>query len=272
MSFRDKRAKKNQDVKPEEEYNDATLDLLDHLGGFDTSAARTAKSAQTQVVEKIVEVERIVEVVPESALLPEGNTIRAKGYAITATGLTVIEEEETFEDWRRLGDTLMVMDTASQWAIGDWLNRGEEKYDQSYEAVAEKYKKSKKTLQNYVWVAQKMPFSLRRETLSFGHHMLVAGLEKHEDMTRWLDVAVENDWSIDQLRQAMQGDIPDSNTSSNSKTKLDAIQKLALTTSKLRDGALKAAKKPTPEAREQLRALATDQIEWWRKFSEMLDL
>lgn len=57
-----------------------------------------------------------------------------------------------------------------------------------------------------------------------------------------------------------------------SREKPSIVEKLAKSAFSMRVSAQKAAKKKNPEVREQLRQVAQDQVEWWRKFRESLDL
>jgi hypothetical protein len=58
-----------------------------------------------------------------------------------------------------------------------------------------------KTLQNYRSVAKRIPPNRRRDGLSFGVHETVAYLDPAE-REHWLDLAEQNDWRRDDLRDA----------------------------------------------------------------------
>jgi len=55
------------------------------------------------------------------------------------------------------------------------------------------------TWMNYAWVCSSVQISLRKEILTYKHHEVVAPLEPPEQQ-RWLDEAIENKWSVHQLR------------------------------------------------------------------------
>src|SRR5690606_41631338 len=56
-----------------------------------------------------------------------------------------------------------------------------------------------------VYVAKSVPMSLRRDKLSFGHHMLVAAMEP-DDQHAWLDYAERMQLSVSELRKAINGE------------------------------------------------------------------
>jgi hypothetical protein len=94
------------------------------------------------------------------------------------------------------------------WSIGDAINFGERAYGEKYAHAVEALNMTPETLMNYASIARKVPRERRREELPFSTHALVAPLEP-EQQERWLDDAVENDWTRGQLRDRLRGTPPE---------------------------------------------------------------
>lgn len=147
--------------------------------------------------------EKEIVYVPMLAVTEQG-IIPARNFQLTPTGL-LMEESATENDWETVGAAIFRIEGASQWLIGDWLNYGEVRFKHPLEQIASLLNRDPKTLQNYSWVASSLPHSLRREMLSFGHHMLVAGDRLPEvEKDRWLGEAERYGWTVNQMRQAMK--------------------------------------------------------------------
>lgn len=115
-------------------------------------------------------------------------------------GLTIVDTMG-FNDWRALGDRLVRMGDSAAWWIGDWRvfgNRFREAYPDGLSAVD----LNDETVRRYAYVAERVPREERESTLSFRHHMLVAGLDQ-EARRRWLDDAARGGWSTRDLEQAL---------------------------------------------------------------------
>jgi hypothetical protein len=148
------------------------------------------------------------EIVPSGAIVRmEDGTLACEGVLLTRVG-AVIPNDTQLETWGVVGDTLLRAEGVLQWWLGDWMVYGLEALHIDRDAFAAHVGKHIHTLENYAWVARSVPYSLRRESLTFGHHMLVAGFEREEDKSAWLDAAVEHRWSIAQMRKAMHPQDP----------------------------------------------------------------
>jgi len=141
----------------------------------------------------------------ELAVAPDG-TIQVGKFTLTVCGL-IADEEVAFEEWEQLGKVLQRFEASIQWLIGDWMAYGERTWGQTYEQVGEVTGYNVKSLYQYAWVSRNVDFSIRIEKLSFGHHVLVAGLEPQQQQ-QWLEYADANDLSVSQLRQAMTQNPP----------------------------------------------------------------
>ena len=125
-------------------------------------------------------------------------------FAFSAIGVHPGDFAITQETWRDVRDMVMRWDDAAQWWIGDLLAYGQREWAEGYRQVAALTGKDVKTLRNYVYVAQKVEVSRRRDTLSFGHHQAVAPFDA-ESQTYWLDYAEQYELTVAELRKQMQG-------------------------------------------------------------------
>jgi hypothetical protein len=94
-----------------------------------------------------------------------------------------------FEQWKAAGRALCQFHGAVCWLLGDWWRSGH-KYGERAKAVrdGEFGDYSFGTLANYGWVAGRIKPSVRREVLSFQHHVVVAPLTPAQQR-HWLDRA-----------------------------------------------------------------------------------
>jgi hypothetical protein len=130
-------------------------------------------------------------------------TLAFRSFVLSPVGL--MGEEITYEDWEALGEFLNKMNASIQWILGDWLLMGERTWGKTYESLAALLGIDISTLYNYTYVAANVEFSSRNEKLSFTHHKVVAPLPPKEQKY-WLEAAVQNQWSISEMRRRIQGE------------------------------------------------------------------
>ena len=119
----------------------------------------------------------------------------------TPTALTLPEKLE-YGEWARTGLALARMGKAVQFWLGDWLLYGESAFGEEMAQAATETGYSEESLRGMLWVASRIPPSVRRPTLSWSHHQVVAG----SDMPGiHLMNAETNNWSVKQLREAVRG-------------------------------------------------------------------
>lgn len=118
-----------------------------------------------------------------------------------------IPENTTQDEWNEVGRVIQQMQGAIQWWIGDLLVFAEWRWGETYQEMANKIGYEVKSLRTYKYVASRVDVSIRMDTLSYGHHALVAQMEPDEQ-GYWLNLAVGKGWSISQLRQAIKGTPP----------------------------------------------------------------
>jgi hypothetical protein len=107
-----------------------------------------------------------------------------------------------YEAWVSLGVKLGERANSSRWWLGDWLAFGERRYHRYQEAL-DITGLEHGTLRNYASVARRFDLSRRRDSLSFQHHATVCSLPD-VDQDQWLDLAIENAWSVRELRRRLR--------------------------------------------------------------------
>lgn len=165
------------------------------------------------------------------ALHAAGGKIVRGNFTLTMTGLTYNGDEPTVDEWREMGEWLNQLRDSIQWMIGDWANMGVEYMtdwlDPADLAVIEsgtvgdvpegKYKwlaalvdYSYGTLRNFAYVARLFPVSRRHDTLTYSHHVEVAGLPDVKQQDKLLKLASKGQGgkrlSVRELRELIKGE------------------------------------------------------------------
>ena len=150
-----------------------------------------------------------------------------RNFYLTRVGLT-LKGDITEDDADALGYALKKVDSALQFWIGDWAllylddDMDDNQRGDVYAFLAEKFGIEHKTLNNYASICRALEVSRRRETLTFSHHAELAylpeSLQGHEE--KFLDEAIINQWSVRQLREAIQSA---KTTSKTTNKQLDTI-------------------------------------------------
>jgi hypothetical protein len=110
-----------------------------------------------------------------------------------------------YDAWR---DTLLMyakVGKAMQFWLGDALLYGENRFGEQFAQAASETGYSEESLRGFLWVASRVPPSVRRLTLSWSHHQVAAG---SEDPKTWLDTAEANSWTVKDLRHAIKPPVP----------------------------------------------------------------
>ena len=162
------------------------------------------------------------------------------GVRITPVGLELTDPNLALEDWMRIGRMLGYMHRSINWLIGDWINKGEALYgqeaSQGVEAtVRERYDEAERvtgvphaSLLVVASVCQRVARSRRRSELGFSLHAVVARLDPDEQ-TMWLQRAVDDGMTREELRDALRGKgdrvLPPSGDGNNSDPGWDRMPK-----------------------------------------------
>lgn len=115
-----------------------------------------------------------------------------------------IPDNISFEDWQRLTQTLFQISRSNPWWIADSINKGEKLFGEMYAQAMSEQNLDYQTLANFKWTASKVDKNIRRNKLSFAHHMAVAPLNPSEQ-ARYLKLAEDMGLTRDQLRDMIKG-------------------------------------------------------------------
>ena len=129
-------------------------------------------------------------------------------FSLTTTGL-VVRGTPGFEEYAGVGLALQHFMVAVPYALGDWMNYGEErrkkspewgeKLDQAMAGTGQ----ARHTLMNASYVCRAVSPDVRRESPSPTHTAEVAPLEA-PDQRRWLIKASTEGWTVRELRQNLR--------------------------------------------------------------------
>ena len=132
--------------------------------------------------------------------------IHTEHVSLTSVGLTFFGTV-TFDEWLGLMSTLVRMETAFQFAIGDALIYGESKFGEKYSQAMDATGLSYQTLANLTWVAKHVPLSNRIEGVSWTHHRVVASIDP-TDQRDLLEMARDSRMSATDLSHHITGRQP----------------------------------------------------------------
>lgn len=114
----------------------------------------------------------------------------------------VFEQEIGFNDWRRLGERIVMTQDRAAWAIGDWRvygDRWDHQGDGGKPDALAAIDRADRTLREYAQVARLFPSGERSPKLSWMHHQVVVGVKDHRERLRWLSEAERHGWSTREL-------------------------------------------------------------------------
>lgn len=221
----------------------ADLNALDALQAASENEELLALRSEVQTLREELETRTAT---PENALITTEDGSRALGrFRLTRTAL-LMPEDVTDEELLVMGDLLKQMHGAMQFWIGDFANAFHDGYGNKYDALAKYFGIEKVTLENWAWVCRKMTISLRNEKLGFSHHYAVAGLPdklkgREEEL---LNVAAENEMSVDNFRKYIKSLIPHKAPASSGRAAISRLfeKERAPRNSDLRKIAVKASR------------------------------
>lgn len=127
--------------------------------------------------------------------------------------MLILNDDVSIEEWKELGRALKQVEGSVQFWIGDWAAFGDKKgftgkYTDSkvYDELEQITGLERQTIQDYKYVSQSIPSSLRNEDLSFTHHREVAKLPTVEKKIEFLTKASEEKLSTRELREEIRRD------------------------------------------------------------------
>jgi hypothetical protein len=133
--------------------------------------------------------------------------IRFGKFTIASTGL-LVEGNPTFEEWQKAGHLLLVMARGLQFAVGDWLNYGEDKFGEMAAQVIDARDWTEETVRVYRWVSARVPPQNRRITneITFSHHQAVAKLppKRQRELLKLAAKDKDDPWSVAKLKNEIR--------------------------------------------------------------------
>lgn len=147
----------------------------------------------------------------QTSLQVNGSHYKFRRFTMTKTSVT-IPDELTEEEADEFGALIAGMGSAINWWMGAWANiyvtgiTDDNKRGEIYEGLADHFGIEHSTLKNCASIDRKV--SLRSDTLSWSHHVLVAPLSPAEQ-SQWLKRAEQGDgdgkrWSVARLRSEIK--------------------------------------------------------------------
>lgn len=121
---------------------------------------------------------------------------------LTPTAL-ILPPNLSFETWDEYGMRLRGLVSATSWLWGDWLNYGEDTYNERYSQALLASDLSYQTLRNSAYVCRHVSRERRRPELSFSIHAEVASLDE-ADQELLLNEAVATGLSRSEMRELVK--------------------------------------------------------------------
>jgi site-specific DNA-methyltransferase (adenine-specific) len=137
-----------------------------------------------------------------SLQVKEGGPIQIGNFKIQQRGL-IATGKPTYDEWYQVGEYLRYLEGSLMWAIGDWLNYGEQKYGEMYAQAVEETGKSYQTVANAKWVANQFSSAARKFNVSWELYHAVAS-QPDGIRNELLAQAEQEGWTRKQLRKAIQ--------------------------------------------------------------------
>lgn len=178
-------------------FHDALNDDADSMPtALDLVPTSLPPRRQPQVVEKEVVVYQDN---PNAIQRHEDGSMTYKRFKMTKVGLTV-PDDVTADELFDLGQTVYGLQSSLQWIIGDLMNSMQRVWGESYQQVAIQLGYEVKTVKEWASICRKV--SIRMDTLTFGHHQVVAPYEP-EEQRQFLEWASHSGATISSLRKAI---------------------------------------------------------------------
>ena len=118
---------------------------------------------------------------------------------VTAVSYTA-PKGQSFEDWDEDGRILLVINSVSRWALGDWMNAGGVFKDEARWQGQAIPAREPNWWNEGMRVASCVPPENRRPELPWSYHLVVAPLELHEQRLL-LDECIRENWNIVEMRE-----------------------------------------------------------------------
>lgn len=128
-------------------------------------------------------------------------------FTATPTGL-IVTAPVPYKVWEAYGGALRRVESSLQWVIGDWLVYGEDTYGEKYAQATSLWPGATiERLKRYAFVSQCVLPCLRKQALSWSHHVEVASLPS-DKQELWLGRAEKENWTVRELRSKINKSPP----------------------------------------------------------------
>lgn len=113
-----------------------------------------------------------------------------------------VHDSISYEEWGEAVAQVASVADSSVWALGDLLAYGEWNYGEKYTLLVDRLELRLDRVRDWVYVSRHVPHPVRRRSLSWSHHRVVAKLVPAEQES-WLAKAEEERWSYRELSDAL---------------------------------------------------------------------
>jgi hypothetical protein len=137
--------------------------------------------------------------------MENNSLIKTDWYRLEETGVEFFGEPPSFQEFQEAVLFWVKLNRLTTWVIADLARFGEKIYGETYAQVVEATGLSLGRISNIVSVANRIPVEERR-SLPFGHHATVAYMEP-EERNKWLDIAEKEDFTREELREAIRAKV-----------------------------------------------------------------
>lgn len=158
-------------------------------------------------------VERVVEIVPESAIVvsdEDNRYLKVRNVELSPLG-AIADGQASSEDLEEVIEHIVYFSDMMNLWIGDLLATDGLPRDFSYAKLGEKLNRSEGTIANWKSACLRVPIYWRQDiaqrtnfVLTFGHLAAVQGIDDEHARYNKLLEAAENQWTVEQLRASMR--------------------------------------------------------------------
>ena len=187
-----------------------------------------------------------------------------------------LDKSLPFDCWIAVGREMVKAGDRLQFAIGDWINFGEDNYGSRYDLAVRSMPMEYTTLRNIASVCRHVPLSLRNDKLLWSHHVVVSVLHKTPaKIKKYLDLAAESTprMSVAELRQLIrekEKDLLYRDEESPAKSVSDGFFRVVSESIIEAKHAIEDAPKWTKQRRDKLRPDIKAAAEAWAKLAEVI--
>src|SRR3990167_5590641 len=165
-----------------------------------TKKVKTTKAAKAQVPEKVLKKKS------GTSSTDGSNRQLILSFPGTRTPVSLrFDTDLEYDEWAPVGIGLRKVKEWLQFAIGAWLNHGEQHWGEMYTQAAAETGLPEETLMIFKYVDSRVPEEVRilEDHMNWSHHRMVAKFPP-EEQSKWLKMAHQKGWSIRDLKDALK--------------------------------------------------------------------